>query len=300
MASLSRKQFLRLGMMLGLASLLPVTAAPKKKRAPAAKQPSAAPAPSPSLAPGELPLAALGATVIDGATGAPIYAKNPDTPLFPASSTKILTALLVIEEGHLDAEVTVELSDTKVEPSALDLKPGEKYPRRELLYGLLLKSANDVAQALARDNAGSLDLFAEKMNRRARELGAVSSHFKNPHGLHHPQHFTTAHDLALLARAAMDQPLFRQIVGTQTHPWSGSPTFPELTNHNKLLHLYSGCTGIKTGYTIPAGQVLASSALRGGREVIAVVLHTDKPGIWEDSKKLLDYGFEHLPALLPE
>ena len=160
----------------------------------------------------------------------------------------------------------------------------------------MLKSANDVAQALARDNAGSIAAFADKMTRRAAELGAVSSHFMNPHGLHNPQHYTTPHDLALIARAAMEQPLFRQIVATQTYPWTGSGGVGELRNHNKLLWKFAGCTGLKTGYTVPAQQVLVSSALRGNREVISVVMHSDKPGIWEDSKQLLTYGFSHLPS----
>jgi D-alanyl-D-alanine carboxypeptidase (penicillin-binding protein 5/6) len=156
---------------------------------------------------------------------------------------------------------------------------------------MLLKSANDVAMCLARDNAGSVPAFAEKMNLRAAELGATSSHFVNPHGLHDPNHYTTAHDLVLIARAAMQQPLFRQIVSTIYYTWR-TPTgqVEELRNHNRLLRHFAGCNGLKTGYTRPAQQVLVSSALRGGHEVISVVLHTDKPGIWVDSKTLLTYG----------
>ena len=202
----------------------------------------------------------------------------------------------MIEAGELDHVVVVAPEDTRVQPSAIEFKPGEEYTRRELLFALMLKSANDVAQALARDNAGSIEAFAEKMNRRARALGAVSSHFMNPHGLHHPDHFTTPHDLASIARAAMEQPLFRQIVGTQTHCWMSPEGSFELRNHNKLLWRFAGCTGLKTGYTVPAQQVLVSSALRNNREVISVVMHTDKPGIWEDSKQLLTYGFSHLPV----
>ena len=241
-------------------------------------------------------LAAQGATVIDALTGAPIFEKNPSERFFPASSTKILTALLVIEAGNLDRLVVVAPEDTQVEPSAIEFKPGERYTRRELLFALMLKSANDVAQALARDNAGSIQAFTEKMTRRAAQLGATSSHFMNPHGLHHPDHYTTPHDLALIARAAMDQPHFRRIVATQTHFWTGSDGIAvELRNHNKLLWRFAGCTGLKTGYTVPAQQVLVSSALRDNREVISVVMHTNKPGIWEDSKQLLTYGFSHLP-----
>jgi serine-type D-Ala-D-Ala carboxypeptidase (penicillin-binding protein 5/6) len=234
---------------------------------------------------------AQSAAVIDSFTGEFLFVKNENALEYPASSTKILTALLVIEAGDLDKMVTIDLSDTKVEPSNLELKPGEQYTRRQLLYGLLLKSANDVAMALARDNAGSIEAFAEKMDRRAEELGATNSHFANPHGLHEPNHYTTAHDLALIARVAMEQPFFRHLVSTIYYPWkSPKGTVYQLRNHNRLLRHFAGCNGLKTGYTRAAQQVLVSSALREGHEVISVVLHTDKPGIWEDSKALLTYG----------
>jgi len=239
----------------------------------------------------DLALAAQSAALVDSYSGEFLYTKNPDAKEFPASSTKILTALIVIEAGNLDQIVTVAPEDTKVEPSSLDLKPGQQFTRRQLLFGMLLKSANDVAMCLARDNAGSVPAFAEKMSLRAAELGATSSHFVNPHGLHDPNHYTTAHDLVLIARAAMQQPLFRQIVSTIYYTWR-TPTgqVEELRNHNRLLRHFAGCNGLKTGYTRPAQQVLVSSALRGGHEVISVVLHTDKPGIWVDSKTLLTYG----------
>ena len=239
----------------------------------------------------DLSLAAQSAALVDSYSGDFLYTKNPDAKEYPASSTKILTALIVIEAGNLDQIVTVAPEDTKVEPSSLNLKPGQQFTRRQLLFGMLLKSANDVAMCLARDNAGSVPAFAEKMNLRAAELGATSSHFVNPHGLHDPNHYTTAHDLVLIARAAMQQPLFRQIVSTIYYTWR-TPTgqVEELRNHNRLLRHFAGCNGLKTGYTRPAQQVLVSSALRGGHEVISVVLHTDKPGIWVDSKTLLTYG----------
>jgi D-alanyl-D-alanine carboxypeptidase (penicillin-binding protein 5/6) len=231
------------------------------------------------------------AALIDSFTGEFLYLKNENAIQYPASSTKILTALLVIEAGDLDKPVTVDLSDTKVEPTKLELQPGEQYTRRQLLYGLMLKSANDVAMTLARDNAGSVQAFAEKMTRRAAELGATNSHFANPNGLHDPAHYTTAHDLALIARAAMEQPFFRQVVSTIYYTWkSPKGVIYQLRNHNRLLRHFAGCNGLKTGYTRAAQQVLVSSALREGHEVISVVLHTNKPGIWEDSKALLTYG----------
>jgi D-alanyl-D-alanine carboxypeptidase (penicillin-binding protein 5/6) len=238
-----------------------------------------------------LNVVAQSAAVVDSYSGDFLFAKNENAKQYPASSTKILTALIVIESGDLDHLVAVDLADTKVEPSSLGLKPGEQYTRRQLLFGLLLKSANDVAMALARDNAGSVSAFAEKMNLRAAQLGATSSHFVNPHGLHDPNHYTTAHDLVLIGRAAMQQPLFREIVSTVYYTWRApSGQIEQLRNHNRLLRHFAGCNGLKTGYTRIAQQVLVSSALRGGHEVISVVLHTDKPGIWDDSKALLSYG----------
>ena len=244
-------------------------------------------------------LAAQGAVVIDALTGNSLFEKNAYEQLFPASTTKFLTAVLVIEEGDLDHEVVIEPEDTHVEPSAIGFKPGNHFTRRELLYAMMLKSANDVAQALARDNAGSIQAFAEKMTRRAASLGALHSHFANPHGLPNPDHYTTPHDLALIARAAMQQPVFRQIVGTVSYPWTTAQGAEILLiNHNKLLWCppwkYEGCTGLKTGFTNKAQGVLVSSALRNHREVISVVMHTDKDGKWVDSKALLTYGLAHL------
>ncbi len=260
---------------------------PQQDKSPAPATKSAEPAvgsPEPTVI-------AESAAAIDSFSGQFLFLKNENARQYPASSTKILTALLVIEAGNLDNQVTIDLTDTKVEPSNLDLKPGEVYTRRQLLFGMMLKSANDVAMALARDNAGSVEAFAEKMTKRAAELGATDSHFKNPHGLHDPDHYTTAHDLALIARAAMGQPFFRQIVSTIYCTWK-SPRGPvyQLRNHNRLLRHYAGCNGLKTGFTRAAQQVLVSSALRDGHEVISVVLHTNKPGIWDDSKALLSYG----------
>ena len=262
---------------------------------PAASKPAPTPTPAP-LAPGELPLAAKSAILLDAKTGDVLYEKAPDEMQYPASATKILTALLVLEQGDLDKRVVIQPEDTKVEPSALEFKPGQEYTRRHLLFALLLKSANDVALALARDNAGSVTAFAEKMNMRAEALGATASHFTNPHGLHNPHHFTTARDLALIARVAMQQPLFREIVATPEIGMARGDEWVVLKNHNKLLAMLPGCIGVKTGYTHPAQQVLVSSAIRAGREAISVVMHSDKPGIWNDSKTLLEHAFEKLGA----
>ena len=237
-----------------------------------------------------MPLAARGAMLIEALSGRSLYEKNADARFYPASTTKIMTGLLVIEAGNLEAPVEVTEEDARVGESSLSIRPGQSYTRRQMLYGLMLKSANDVAHALGRDNGGTAEAFAAKMTQRARELGCTNTSFMNAHGLHHPNHYTSPRDLALIARAAMNQPLFRQIVGTQQAPWAAPTGTFMLSNHNRLLQRFPGCNGVKTGYTIPAQQVLASSAARAGREAIAVVMHTDKPGIWEDSAKLLEFG----------
>lgn len=297
-------KYLRLAGALALALLGPFSAeAAKPKSTPRPRvRPSHAastPVPRPVVLPeGEPEVAAQGAMLLDAFTGRALFEKNSGQAFYPASTTKILTALLVIEEGDLDREVTVDPLSARVGESSLNLKPGERYTRRQMLFGLMLKSANDVAAALATDNAGSVPAFAEKMTRRAVELGATGSHFSNPHGLHDPLHFTTPHDLAMIARAAMEQPFFRKVVATQNFIWTpgdGNGVVP-LKNHNHLLWDFPGCTGLKTGYTRPSQQVLVSAALRERREMICVVMHTDKPGIWDDSMLLLTYGFAHSPA----
>lgn len=272
-------------------------AAPAKKRVPRATPKPAIPTANfHRLAPGELPLAAKGAIVLDSLTGRSLYEKNADEPQYPASTTKIMTALLVIEAGDLEREVEITEEDARVGESSLNIRPGERYTRRQMLYGLMLKSANDVAHALGRDNAGTEEAFGLKMTIRARELGATTTNFRNANGLHDAQHYTTPRDLAFIARAAMQQPLFRKIVATLEHPWVTTYSAQQLRNHNRLLTQFPGCIGVKTGYTYPAQQVLASAAIRENREVLAVIMHSDKPGIWEDSKLLLTYGFDHPPG----
>jgi D-alanyl-D-alanine carboxypeptidase (penicillin-binding protein 5/6) len=263
----------------------------KLSKTPSAK--TAAPPATQASPDDEMQLAASGAIALDAISGETVYAKNADARHYPASTTKIMTALIVIESGSLEQEVEIAKSDTQVGESSLDLVQGERFSREQLLYGLMLKSANDVAHALGRDNGGTAEAFAAKMTQRARELGCTNTSFMNAHGLHHPGHYTTPRDLALITRAAMNQPLFRQIVSTQQAPWEAPAGTFMLSNHNRLLQRFPGCNGVKTGYTIPAQQVLASSAARSGREAIAVVMHTDKPGIWEDSAKLLEFALKH-------
>jgi D-alanyl-D-alanine carboxypeptidase (penicillin-binding protein 5/6) len=272
----------------------PVPARPTQKKKPASTaRPTPAGRSATAVDDGELSLAARGAIVVEAFGGKALFEKNADSRFYPASTTKIMTGLLVIEAGHLETPVEVTEEDARVGESSLSIRPGQTYTRRQMLYGLMLKSANDVAHALGRDNGGTAEAFAAKMTQRARELGCTNTSFMNPHGLHHPSHYTSPRDLALITRAAMNQPLFRQIVSTQQAPWDAPSGTFMLSNHNRLLQRFPGCNGVKTGYTIPAQQVLASSAARSGREAIAVVMHTDKPGIWEDSAKLLEFALKH-------
>ncbi len=254
---------------------------------------------STELGDGEGRIEAEGVCVIDALTGEPIFQKNANERLYPASITKILTALIVIETGGLEAHMTIEEPETKAEPSKLYIKTGETYERKQMLFGLLLKSANDVAEALARDNAGSVAAFGERMTARARELGATGSHFVNPNGLPNEAHYTTAHDMAVIARAAMMQPLFREIVSTKTYEWvSATGEKKMLTNGNRLLGRFEGCTGLKTGWTNASKHTLVSAALRDHREVIAVVLKaSSRSTLWKQSARLLEYGLGHLPEL---
>ncbi len=241
-------------------------------------------------------LIAEGAVLLDAYSGEALYEKNGRERLFPASSTKILTALLVIEAGDLDREVEIVHEDTQVEPTSIGFKVGERFTRRQLLYALMLRSANDVAHALGRDNAGSVPAFAAKMTFRAQQLGAQNSQFLNPHGLHHPEHYSTPYDMALIARTAMQQPLYREIVGTLHYNWQSPRGITPLRNSNRLLVDFEGCTGGKTGYTRAARHVLACAALRDHREVISVVMRSDKAGKWTDSSQLLSYGLLHPPG----
>lgn len=270
------------------------SAAPAKKKSvkrPAVKVPAATPIP---LAPGELPLIADAAIAIDAFTGEPLYEKDADTRYFPASTTKVMTALLIIEAGELDRSVEIAVEDSKVGESGLGIKPGERYTRWQMLHGLMLKSANDVAHALGRDNAGSMPAFALKMTIRAKELGALHTSFRNPHGLHHAEHYTTARDLAIIGRAAMQQPFFRKLVTTPRYDWPAPSGLRPLPTRNRMLTEFPGSTGIKTGFTNPAQHTFMGGALRGGREVISVVLHSTRQGKWDDSMLLLSYGLQRL------
>lgn len=252
------------------------------------------PLPQPPQAPSIVGKAGI---LIDQVSGQVLWAKNPDLQLAPASTTKILTALLAIENCRLEDTVVVSQSVVGIDGTSVYLKPGEKHSLRDLLYAMLLNSANDAAVAIAEHVAGSVPRFVEMMNQKAASLGATHSHFVTPNGLPAPGHYTTARDLATIARVAMQNPTFRQIVATKTYHWQGQEWQTTLINTNKLLASYSGSTGIKTGYTSEAGQCLVGSASRGGRSYLAVVLGSSGNNVWSDVARLLDYGFNNFSQL---
>ncbi|PYK68343.1 MAG: D-alanyl-D-alanine carboxypeptidase [Verrucomicrobia bacterium] len=229
--------------------------------------------------------------VVDARTGAVLHEKNADQPRPAASTQKLLTALIIAETGYLDRPVRVEQVDTFAEPVRLNIRPGEFYQRIDLLRALLVKSPNDVARCLARDNAGSLDAFADKMNAKAQMLGATHSHFINPNGLPMPGQYSTARDLAIIARAAYANPTIRSIVCLPqlVFRYANGRT-RELENTNKVLKRLPFCNGMKTGYTEAAGHCLIASGSRPGRDVIVVVLGDTKSGVWTDAASLLSWG----------
>jgi len=229
--------------------------------------------------------------VVDARSGQILYEKSADQPRPAASTQKLLTALVVAETGYLDRQVTVQPIDTLAEPVKLNIHPGETYQRIDLLRALLVKSPNDVARCLARDNAGSVDAFAEKMNAKAQQLGAIHSHFLNPNGLPIPGQYSTARDLAIIARAAYANPMIRSIVCLPQLVFRyASGRTRELENTNKVLKRLPYCNGMKTGYTEAAGHCLIASGSRPGRDIIVVVLGDTKSGVWADAASLLSWG----------
>jgi D-alanyl-D-alanine carboxypeptidase (penicillin-binding protein 5/6) len=229
--------------------------------------------------------------VVDANSGKILYEKNPDQIRPAASTQKLLTALIVAESGFLDRAVTVQPVDTMADPVKLNIKAGDTYQRIDLLRALLVKSPNDVARCLARDNAGSVQAFAEVMNRRAQELGAVHSHFVNPNGLPVPGQYSSARDLSLIARAAYANPTIRSIVCLPqlVFRYANGRT-RELENTNKLLRRLPYCNGMKTGYTDAAGKCLIASGTRPGKDVIVVVLGDSSSRVWRDAGALLSWG----------
>jgi serine-type D-Ala-D-Ala carboxypeptidase (penicillin-binding protein 5/6) len=229
--------------------------------------------------------------VVDANSGKILYEKNPDQTRPAASTQKLLTALIVSESGFLDRPVTVQPTDTMADPVKLNIKAGDTYQRIDLLRALLVKSPNDVARCLARDNAGSIEAFAEVMNRRAQQLGAVHSHFVNPNGLPIPGQYSSARDLSLIARAAYANQTIRSIVCLPqlVFRYANGRT-RELENTNKLLRRVPYCNGMKTGYTDAAGKCLIASGTLPGKDVIVVVLGDSSSHVWRDASAMLSWG----------
>lgn len=229
--------------------------------------------------------------VIDAGTGEILYQRNPDEKRPVASTQKLLTSLIVAEHGDLEKEVVIDPVDEATEPTTLQLKPGTSYSRRTLLNALLVKSANDVARALGRDVGGSIEAFAEMMNRRAAALGANSSRFVNPNGLPIPEQYSTAADMAKIARAAHANQTLRPIMATKFLPFRYADGHVHmLRNTNQTMRENWFCTGMKTGYTDKARHCLVSSGEHDGREVICVILGSSKDRIFTDSARMLRWA----------
>jgi D-alanyl-D-alanine carboxypeptidase (penicillin-binding protein 5/6) len=246
------------------------------------------------------------AILLDLESGKVIYAKNDHKRLFPASTTKILTALLAVEYGNLNDRITVgkEVQFKTDGESTAWLIEGQVLTLRELLAGLMLPSGNDAARTIAIYTAKkqmgnpraseekALDYFVSMMNKKAKEVGAKDSHFMNPHGLHHPNHYSTAYDLGKIANEAMKNSNFKEIVSSKVYSDEGIT----YQNRNQLLDssspfYFEGANGIKTGFTDEAGYCLVSSAERNGKKLMAVVLKSSKNSVWDDSITLLTNGF---------
>lgn len=233
---------------------------------------------------------AKAAILINGDTGEVIYEHNADDSLPMASTTKIMTALLLCENGDFDREISVTAQMLRVEGSSMGLLAGDRVTLRDLLYGLLLASGNDAANVVAYILGGTVDGFVKMMNDKAAQLGLKNTHFVTPSGLDADEHYTTARDLAALARIAMQNKDFYAAASSESAVLNyGNPPYRRsLTNHNKLLKTFDGAVGVKTGFTKKSGRCLVSAALRDGKYVIAVTLND--PDDWADHKSMLEYG----------
>ncbi len=241
------------------------------------------------------PVEAEAAVVMRASDKRVLYGKNLDNVMYPASTTKIMTLITALEQGDPDSVIVVSPTAAVCDGSSLELQAGDRLTLREALYGLMLVSGNDAAEAVAENVAGSVPAFVRLMNDKADAIGTVRTHFSNPHGLPDPvNHFTTAYDLALMTAYGLQNPVFANIVSTReydVHFVSRRGT-THAKNTNKLLDTYPGANGVKTGFTNAAGECLVAAAKRKDVQLIAVVLNSDKR--WEDATRLLNYGFQQL------
>jgi serine-type D-Ala-D-Ala carboxypeptidase (penicillin-binding protein 5/6) len=230
------------------------------------------------------------AILMDQETGRVLYEKNADNKTLIASITKIMTAIVAIESSETDKEVTITKNAVGTEGSSIYLKEGEKFTVKELLYGLMLRSGNDAAVAISEEVGGSTEGFVHLMNEKAMWIGMNNTHFDNPHGLDSETHYSTAYDMALLTKYAMENNLYQTISGTTS--FKANSREYSWKNKNKLLTaFYEYCTGGKTGYTKAAGRTLVTTAEKNGQTLIAVTLNA--PNDWQDHIRMFEWGFEH-------
>ncbi|MDP5273756.1 D-alanyl-D-alanine carboxypeptidase family protein [Chengkuizengella axinellae] len=248
-----------------------------------------------SEASSEVPTSAESYALIDVESGRILANKDGDKQMLIASITKIMTAIVAIEEGDLASKVNVGKNAYRKEGSSIYLKLGEQMNLEDMIYGLMLRSGNDAATAIAEHVGGSIEGFAYLMNKKADEIGMQNSHFMNPHGLNEEGHYSSANDIARLTAYALNDPLFQEIVGTKVKKVPNPHEEWDYTwyNKNKMLSLYEGADGVKTGYTKNAGRCLVSSATKNGQQLAVVTLND--PHDWVDHSRLLDYGFETYP-----
>lgn len=240
---------------------------------------------------GKIPRVPAGAAIVmDTVSGRVLYEKNAYKRSSIASTTKIMTAIVTLENGSEDEDVVVSKRAASISGSTVNLKEGKTYKLGDLLYALMLRSGNDAAIAIAEHVGGSVEAFAEMMNRKAAEIGATNTNFVTPHGLDDPQHYSTPYDLALITRYALTNEKFNKIVGTKNSIFEGNA----ITNTNEMLSLYPGVDGVKTGFTGQAGRCLVTSATHDGWRVITVVLNCPTRAVRaQASKTLLDYTFDN-------
>lgn len=240
---------------------------------------------------------AKGAYLMHFESGGELYSLNEDLMLPMASTTKLMTAIIVSELLPFDKIVTVDEQSVGIEGSSIYLFAGERISVEVLMYGLLLESANDAATALAIECAGSIDNFCSLMNKKAHDLGLTSTSFKNPHGLDHEEHYTTPKELALIAAYALRDERIAGIVSSKSYKAQvvGSDTYRYMTNHNRLLSSYDGAIGMKTGFTKRTGRCLVSAARRDGMTLICVTLGAQND--WQAHHDLLDFGFNNYKVI---
>lgn len=223
-----------------------------------------------------------------------IASSNENEKLPMASTTKIMTTILALESGNLNEHFKVEEDWVKVEGSSMGLLGGDTVTMLDLCYGMMLPSGNDSANVVAMKLAGSLENFATMMNEKAKEIGMKNTNFTNPSGLYNEKHYSTAFDMAILTRYALNNPKFKEICSTDKKQLEfGNPPYKRtLTNHNRLLKSYDNCIGVKTGFTKKAGRCLVSAVEKDGITLIAVTLNA--PNDWKDHTKLFDFGFDNI------